>query len=359
MQRKNSQEKRWLRSRLSMKKSDPQVSLVSEEKKVATITIQKHIRTYLAKKKYRVPHLSQHDMASYPAFVVGNDPIINGHEAYRMGNEKVALIATSGMRAVLLACDLGSFKKTPKILLVDNSIQVCEFWLAMRDFMQDENRAGTCEEFTRNIKTFLSSNHLLYRDIPDLALVSENTFEIHYPNQNIVKFFTDMFYKHGYENVRAVIKHASIIKQGWESEETFEVLRNILDFHEIEKVFAYPSNIIGCTQDKNKELVILQNIAKLRPVMTLHTEGVKSGSAIYAGKPHCLESCDPEFVCKELKVDENRFRESSGEQELLAILSFFGGSRTIAIRIQLVSSHCSDKDEDACSHGSYSGISFF
>jgi CheY-like chemotaxis protein len=72
----------------------------------------------------------------YPAFVVGNDPVMPKElDTFHEAKEQIALIATSGLRAISLACKLGNKENTPKIILVDNSMQVIEFWREMKKFI--------------------------------------------------------------------------------------------------------------------------------------------------------------------------------------------------------------------------------
>src|SRR3990167_7297769 len=103
------------------------------------ITIQKHIRGFLARKKYALHPLQEAQKKDYPVFVVGNDPVMPDELAqYQEPHNQIALIATSGMRVVSIACQLSNARQAPKIILVDNSKQVCEFLRKIRYFITME-----------------------------------------------------------------------------------------------------------------------------------------------------------------------------------------------------------------------------
>lgn len=52
---------------------------------------------------------------------MGNDPVIPKEiDKYVEPVDKIAIIATSCLRAIALACHLGNPNKLPKLILVDN-----------------------------------------------------------------------------------------------------------------------------------------------------------------------------------------------------------------------------------------------
>src|SRR5437868_1656342 len=122
------------------------------QRKDEIVTIQSLIRGKQARKLYKTPSLPVDRWDFDPAFVAGNDPYMPPElHAYCEADEKIALVATSGMRAVSLACTLGNQQQMPKIILIDYSYRVISFWKKMRDFMADENFAGTHELFINNL----------------------------------------------------------------------------------------------------------------------------------------------------------------------------------------------------------------
>ena len=251
-----------------------------QQQEDAAILLQKHIRGFVARKKYGISQLRHTEMENYPTFVIGNDPEMPTSLAdFHENDEKVALVATSGVRALAIACQLGNRQHTPKIFLIDNSQQVCEFWLALRAFAADETRAATAEMFLANLPEFLHRHENLYQNLPDLALQRKGVVAdgVQYPNQNISQFFVGLIRKYDYEYMRAILVHASILKQTWADAEVFVKVKNILTHQGIRKVFMYPSNIATYTLDAGGSMQtvekILENIEKTAPVMAIHTDG--------------------------------------------------------------------------------------
>mgnify|MGYP001208416521 FL=1 len=103
------------------------------EKHVKTIiTLQSFIRGYSTRKKYGIKHLPNSDLQDYKLFIKGNDPVISGLPKHP-ADEHIALIGTSGMRSLELACQLSD--GVPKLIILDNSKQVTDFWRMARDIM--------------------------------------------------------------------------------------------------------------------------------------------------------------------------------------------------------------------------------
>lgn len=237
------------------------------------IKIQSAARGFLARKKYRVKHLKSHQLDSYKTFVVGNDPFMPKElDNFNEPNDKIAVVGTSGMRVVSLACKLGNRNQTPKIFLVDNSREVQAFWKAMQDFMANDVKAGTKESFLAHLKTFLQYHGNLYRDIPPEALKKDCKGPRQYLNQDINGYFKALIEKYDYDYVRNVILHASLIKQSWTDKDTFIKLKNITSYLGINKVVMYPSNIVSCLHDKQAEDQLLKNIEQMTPVLSIHTD---------------------------------------------------------------------------------------
>ena len=247
-------------------------SLSNSQEKAAT-TIQKHVRRFLARRKYSIQHLREDQQESYLTFVVGNDPWMPPSlDKYNEPNKKVALIATSGMRAVSLACKLGNKKNIPKIVVIDNSSKVYKFWYEMREFIKYDKNAATAELFLKNLPSFLSSHKNLYRDLQDKCVFSDAPPGIKYLNQNINIYFNELIEEYGYDYVRAVILHDSLIKQSWADENVFVKVKNILAYQGIDTIYMYPSNMVACIQDPEIRDQVLENIANANPVLSIYTD---------------------------------------------------------------------------------------
>jgi tetratricopeptide (TPR) repeat protein len=243
----------------------------SSEKKITEL--QSMIRGSQIRERYQINQLENNELENYPTFVVGNDPEMPKElESFAEPNDKIALVATSGMRAVSLACMLGNPQQLPKIILIDNSLHVTAFWQAMRRFMQYDSKTSSEQDFIQNLPLFLQDHDLLYRKLSPDVYEKDCTDEIKYLPQDIKGFFQGLISKHGYSYIKAVILHASVIKQSWSDLDTFIKIKNIASYLGINKIFTYPSNIIGSSQDAEKKNQILNNIASISPILSIHTD---------------------------------------------------------------------------------------
>lgn len=262
---------------------------------LAAITIQKNMRGFLAKKKYGIKPLKERELENYLVFPVGNDPKMPPSlDKYNEPNEEIGFIGTSGMRSLSLACKLGNPKHPPKIIIVDNSKEVYEFWDAMRKFVKEDKKAGTADLFLANLPRFLILHRNLYRHIPDDAFAQDVAPGVTYLNQNIATYFKALINKHGYGYVRSVILHTSLIKQSWAEPTVFVKLKNILRHQGINKIYMYPSNIVACIDDPKIRAQVLDNILKTNPLLSIHTD--LCGIHGHPEKVFLFENNDPKQV---------------------------------------------------------------
>lgn len=235
----------------------------------AAIKIQSFFRGTQTRKKFGIQHLQANEQKYYPAFVVGNDPLMPAKlDSYKQPKDKIALIGTSGLRSVLLACKLGNEKNIPKIIIIDNSREVYKFWFAMREFMSDDSKSANQELFFTNLPNFLTINKNLYRDLRSEAFLDNKA---KYPNQDIETFLKNIINIYGYEYIRSVISHVSLIQQSWGNSQIFIKIKNILNYLKIEKIYIYPSNIISLIKEASIQEKILQNIESMNPSLSIHT----------------------------------------------------------------------------------------
>lgn len=235
------------------------------------VSIQKIIRGSLTRNKFRIERINNPE--SYPAFVIGNDPLMPAElDNYREPDKKIALIATSGMRAVSIACQLGNSQLIPKIIIVDNSSQVYQFWRAMQLFIADDQQAGTEDLFEKNLAGFLAENKTLLRNLPVDKLERFCTEDVKYPKQDIPAYFKELFDAYGFDHVRKIILHASVFEQSWIENSVFVKLKNILEYLEIDKIYVYASNIVSSIKNHDDKSQVLKNIEFMAPVMSIHTD---------------------------------------------------------------------------------------
>ncbi len=188
---------------------------------------------------------------------------------YRELNDKIALIATSGFRAISLACQLGNTRNTPKIILIDNSKNVYKFWYAFREFTRNH---PSKELFFENLPSFLKSNTHLCRQINLSDIYNVGLRTVQYPNQDITAYFNEMIKEYSYEHVRNIINHTTLIKQSWFDTATLAKIKNILNYLNINKIYVYPSNILSMTWNPLDRYLLLDNIKELSPVLSIHTD---------------------------------------------------------------------------------------
>lgn len=266
------------------------------------VNIQARIRSTLAKQRYQINHLSKNELKDYLTFVIGNDPKMPAElKKFHEPNEKIALIGASGLRVISLACKLGNSKNLPKIFLIDNSNQVQKFWQAMRDFIGNDQKAGNEKLFLNNLPHFLASNKHLYRNIKHDGYKKNCTKTVKYLSQDINSYFKTLFKLYGYDYVRRIILHTSLIKQSWTNEDVFVKIKNILHHLDIKKIYMYPSNIFDAIDDEDLQNKFLENIQSLNPQLCIHTYELGNMGMI-PNKVLLATNQDPTFIRKSLSI---------------------------------------------------------
>lgn len=233
--------------------------------------IQSFWRRYQAKKNYGVKQLSKSEMFKDLAYLVGNDPKITGLEPYASSpHEKIALIGASGLRSLALICKVGNKETIPKLIIVDSSQYVVNFWRGIRALVVTGDFQDK-KEFLAQFKYFLKQNIELYRNIPDDALFQYNTLpHLEYENQNPELFLERLINDYGFHYLCALIKKATILGQDWTNKTIFASLKNILKQNGINKIYIYPSNIAHCLEadELNAFFDTLQTISPTLSILT-------------------------------------------------------------------------------------------
>jgi hypothetical protein len=244
---------------------DPILAL--EELTDAAIKVQASIRGFFAKRKYKLTHKAIDSCTNYNLFVRGNDPEIHCLPRHS-SSDKVLLIGTSGLRTLEIACQLGSAHL--KILLLDNSRHVIQFWRGLQRLMKDAT----------------SEIGILDRLAPITCPCSQCMAS----NKADTQYFASLCLEHGFDKIKHMILHASIIPQDLGNKETFRVISNLVAYHQYQGVYAYLSNIVAyvANTDEASAKGILENIALLNPTLAIHTDlaGRRSPENVF----HCSEN---------------------------------------------------------------------
>lgn len=226
---------------------------VDEVEVTAAIKIQASTRGFFARRRYRMP--SAGTCTDYLLRIQGNDPVINMPISSLPG-DRVVLIGTSGLRTLEIACKLGS--DCPKIFLIDNSQHVIQFWKDLQVVIQ----------------TATSVCGVMANVAPVICQCSECVDAI----DDRTGYLASLVQEHGFEKVRRIILHASIILQNWTDKRTFDVILNFKELNNYQRVYVYASNIVTFMAYNNQHSeakAILENIVHLDPDLAVHTDLVR------------------------------------------------------------------------------------
>lgn len=235
----------------------------------AAILFQSLWRRRKARENYTIKQLPSGGLTRCKTFVVGNDPKINLLQEDKCADKQVAMIATSGLRGLDLICQLGNLKSTPKLIIVDNSLDVITFWRKLRAMIQAD-KYNEESELLEKFEAFLKQNEQLYRDLPPDLFTQSNQSDLEYENQDPMLFFSGLIKNYGAKYVSDIIRKSTILGQSWTNQTLFASIKNILRLNGIEVTYAYPSNIPHCVSHKSAELVF-ESIEKLSPALSIFT----------------------------------------------------------------------------------------
>lgn len=246
---------------------------LNAEQTSSIIRLQSFFRTQLVKKQFTIkPYHCSTDEKDYLAHILGNDPLFETDPSYLkdiksvndQGNHKIALLGVGGFRNLSVACGLKS-EMTPKIIIIDTAPKVCNLWYQLRDFITDNPQFET--NFYEKLQDLLITHKTLYQKTTKL--------------EKIITFFEDLITQHGYEKIRKLICHASIINQSLADKNTIKKINTILNYLTIDKICVYASNVLACIPDPKVREQIQDNIKLLKPALSVHTDECRSH-----GTPH-------------------------------------------------------------------------
>lgn len=237
-------------------------------KEIAAKKIQSLWRGFSTRTHFKISKLDSRFATDDKTFLVGNDPKILNLSAE--ASNKIALIGTSGLRSLQLGLELSSSNGIPKIVIVDISSKVVEFWRKLRN-ESSALQNPTHSQFTQFFSNFIEKNKELYRDLPADIYTKKTAQNQIYENQDPILYFNRIVDVFGVDKVLAAIKNTSVLHQSWTNPEVFTKLRNILKLYNFDKIIAYSSNIAQCvTHSSAKDLC--KSIENLSPSLSIFTD---------------------------------------------------------------------------------------
>jgi IQ calmodulin-binding motif len=244
------------------------------KKHLAATLIQKHIRGFFCRKQFQIPQLKKNELTDIYTFVIGNDPDIKEIEHHIKPDEKSALIGTSGLRALSLACRLSSTPSNAKLIIIDNSKFVVDFWRKLRALVETSSfneKSHFLAQFTAFLKT---NEELIALFSHDYLMPASKESKIDYLSQDPIKFMDKLIDKHGINNVMSMIKNSTILASSWTDSKLFYKLKNILALNGVKHTFVYPSNIAHCIPFDEPQLLqqFFRNLETINPKLSIHTD---------------------------------------------------------------------------------------
>lgn len=276
----------------------------------AVIKIQARVRGFFARKKYAYQPLPIEQQSDYNVIVPGNDPNITTlpHHA---PTEQIALVATSGVRAVHMACELGG--QLPKIFLVDNSRHVINYWHYIQEKMQT----------AKNKNEFFSALTAYSKRCVPACDIAEILTRKKYLKED-KRYYTFLFENFGFLLCKRIILNATVIPQSWDDKSTFQKIKNICAYLGFNKIYAYPSNIVSYLHNKNlvaSARNVLENIQLLSPRLAFHSNLLPSEHGPCCYSPQniiTVNNHDIDYVTHKLGVD--LAHESTAQKHMISVI---------------------------------------
>lgn len=248
----------------------------------AAIKIQALVRGMQAKARYHIRALAKERMTDYHLMPLGNDPKTMKFSKEAGETTPFALVATSGLRAIELACQVkGDNPSTPKLYIVDNSKNIHDLWQAVKHVFTYLRNAIDIEIALQQTVYELPIYQRTFRDWECTSTSPDKLL-------NLGKFLKTLFDKYSFATVKRIINNTALIRGDWTNTATFHKIKRICDRIGIDRIYAYPSNIGPCLDTKADTDRLLDSIEALKPTKTLHTNlcpfhGKPEKSFVYDG----------------------------------------------------------------------------
>ncbi|KTD55378.1 IQ calmodulin-binding motif-containing protein [Legionella quateirensis] len=253
----------------------------------AAVKIQTAYRGFFSRKSYAITQIASQYLKPFNVLIKGNDPEITDLP-HHTSKEQIALVAISGMRSVEIACQLSS--GFPKLIIIDNSKYVVDFWRKARDLM---NHSECEEHFLAELDRYIETSKC------NRSGLKSKEFD----------YLKQLFNSYGFKKLQRVIGGTTVIAQSWVDRDVMIKVKNILKFIGVDVIYAYPSNIVSYLRsegERSNSNQVLDNIQLLNPALAIHTDLV-SGKPKHVFK---IEDHTPTSVGEQLQLNSVRFNSS-------------------------------------------------
>lgn len=227
---------------------------VKQIKIKAANDIKRMFKGYKTRQKYVPVPLLKEQLTDYKIFVESNEPDLDKDKIPQLkSNDKVLIVGTSGLNSVEIACMTNT--KHPKILLIDNSQYVVQYW---KDLQKIIGAANSVEQFKNLLRKYYKTH--AHFSASDCGFQEDWEY---------IEFLIDGYQyngNYGFEKIKSIILHASIIQQSWGDEATMQKIINLKHYHGYDYVIAYPSNIapyLGFLGKPEEAQKVRNNVSKL------------------------------------------------------------------------------------------------
>ena len=274
--------------------------LLEEE---AAVKIQTAYRGFFSRKSYAITQMPSKYLKPFKVMIKGNDPEIIGLP-HHTSEEQIALVAISGMRSVEIACQLSS--GTPKLIIIDNSKYVVDFWRMARNLI---NLSSSEETFLAELDHYIETSKCNRKGLKSKEL----------------DYLKQLFNSYGFDKLQSIIGGTTVIAQSWVDRDVMIKVKNILRFIGVDVVYAYPSNIVAYLRsegERSNSNQVLDNIQLLNPALAIHTD-------LVSDKPKnvlMIEDHTPASVSEKLQLNSVQFSSSVvsfGRSETLLMMYLF------------------------------------
>lgn len=220
-------------------------------------------------RQYRFIELTDEKLTQERAFLIGNDPVISGLAEFK-SKERIALVATSGVRALSIALQLNDETSIPQIFLIDNSLYVHQIWKNLKQlFIDSSSEREFLEKFDDFFELNKDSLHREEYQIGNYARLYK--YKKAQYEESAHRFFSKIFDNYSYGRVKEVVKNIILIRQSFEDPRIFSTIKFRCEWMKIKSIYVYSSNIIPYVKEYEGASQIARNILSLKPTLSIHS----------------------------------------------------------------------------------------